>query len=236
MIHNVKNTELQRDGVIEHCKHMGYERVLDLGGVLGPWASEVVTHYADCMSFSEVYEEVGERAVEEMKKNKPFFYTDLNKPETWDALLQDVKKNGRFYFIICTQVLEHLYNPEMCLTQLIPQLSERGFIGVPNKVTELTKKVYWEQPFRGFLPHRWIFSLRLRSILHGGDSTLWAFPKLNFLEYVDLPWVEERFTSVELSFYFKGEIPIHIIEDRVLDHGSPYPGIAYYLEELPKGL
>jgi len=164
LIFNIENKVVQRERVLDYLADNKFDRVADVGGSLDPWAKEFVTHYFDLVP---PYDK---------RPDAKFIIYDLN---------QTSIIRGRFDFVICTQMLEHTYNPDWSI-YLLTRLGQHGFIDVPNKITELTKGVAFGDEglnrcgltdhFRGFTPHRWIFTIK--------ENVLWCFPKINFLEYM----------------------------------------------------
>jgi hypothetical protein len=211
--------------VLSYLRDSKFKRVLDIGGAQRPWASAYVTHYVDLIhprDWAKKYPECWNEYVQEAR----IVIGDIEDVSTWNSLQNIVGEQGRFDFIIATHLIEHLGNPEFLLSSL-PYLGHAGFIATPSKHTELSRRVHHDHAeFRGMLPHRWICTVR--------ESVLWMFPKLNFIEYLNLPWISN--SGHELSFWWNASLPYHIVKDDVLDFPGPDPGMKYYEEELPKGL
>lgn len=220
----------RRHEILEYLKENKFERVVDFGGAMDPWAAEYVTHYVDLQDPEKYHPGViGSAKV---------IYGSLDDRTLWRALIG--KHDKQFDFAICTQVLEHVLDPGVALTGM-SMIAKEGFIGVPNKYVELRKKVHINRQedldacglsdyFRGFIPHRWIITIR--------NNVIWFWPKLGFVEFLKLDWVDSNVlvNSGELCFRWKGEIPHKIVSDS--DLGSPYLKIAceFYRTELKKGL
>ena len=217
MIFNIENKIVQREKVLDYLADNKFDRVADVGGSLGPWAKEFVTHYFDIVPPYE------------MREGAVFIPYDLNQNK---VVFDD------FEFVICSQMLEHVYNPEWTL-YLLSKLGYQGYIDVPNKITELTKGVAFSdegltrcdltEHFRGFGPHRWLFTIK--------EDALWCFPKMNFLEYMmDIDeWVNKNPDPVALSFWWKDKIPCKMIDDTYLDFPDPQKAIEFYRRELFDG-
>lgn len=152
---------LERTEVLSLLENLKGKRVLDIGGTLGNWASKYITHLVDVNPPNNV-----ERVT--------YFKGDLGLPEVWNDILEDVDKNGKFDFIICTHTLEDLRNPQMVLYYM-EKIGKQGFIAVPSKYVESGR---WGAPFRGWNHHRWIFN--------DENGELVIYPKLNFTEYLSI--------------------------------------------------
>lgn len=240
MIYDVTATELQREKILAYLKSKKFNKVVDVGGAMNPWARKYVTHYIDLLNPHDYLPTHGPEMYDEDVKRAEFIKGDV---EDIDFLRKIRDKYGMFDFIICTHVLEHLGNPKIFLDHL-PHMGWEGFVGVPNKYTELSRNVHcgedgraefgMEKIIRGFAPHRWIFTIR------ESPRVLFCFPKLTLIEQITgLEWAEEcfeRFGSHELSFRWKNRLPYHVIDDTHLDAPSPGPVIKMYREELRIGL
>lgn len=241
MLYNVSNTELQREAVLSFIREQGFKRVVDVGGGLGPWACDVVTHYIDAQSREQVLA-VG---VDKRICEAVFLQCDIGVPSTWSEVMYELDHNGKFDFVICTQTLEHIGTPDIAIG-LLQKLGDFGFVSVPSKYTELKRGVQFTNeglvrcgvegrpsvegsPWRGFLPHKWICTAR--------EGNLWFWPKLNFLEYLGgLEWVDKWPFDVELSFWWEHEIPHFVVPDSFIDHPDPQKACELYRRELRKGL
>lgn len=234
MIINPMNDKLQRDAILEKCREIKKcgGRVIDVGGSLGFWAREVVTHYIDLID------------LDDSEKDKIYFWADISNPLTWKNILSYIKENGKFDYAICTQTLEHTTDIN-CAVSFLTRIAEKGFVSVPNKYVELKFDVAFGEEglercnlsgiFRGFLPHRWIFTIKEEDSIR--KNVFWAFPKLNFVDRLILPWVEENFIgSNELSFEWESNIPAFVVPDEYIDHPDPEKAIKFYYKHLKGGL
>lgn len=225
MIINPSNTlKDQKPAVLSILAKAGYRRVIDIGGALAPWAKPHVTHYADINDGAEGVT----------------FKGDISTIEPWIKINADTEAHGRFDYAICTQTLEDLRNPQ-CALQWLPMIAKRGYIDVPNKFMELRKgtenryQADWDAlgidgAYRGYIHHRWIFSIR--------DGVLWLYPKLSFLEHVKaidamLPPPDWGFNS--LSFFWEDTLPFHTWNNDFIGP-SPAAVIQAYVTELAQGL
>ena len=224
MIINPCNSKIRREEIIQKIKDSSYKKVINVGGSLGANELESVTHYADLQQ-------------PQFPTDKKVFVVDISNSLTWNEIILWTKSHGKFEYSICSQTLEHVPNVN-CALLFLSQISNQGFINVPSKYTELKKGVSYSDEglvrcnmsahFRGFLPHRWIFTVK--------NDILWAFPKLNFIEFMDLSWVEEWQSSCELSFEWENEIPFKEVNDILLDFPDPESAIAFYYQHLQEGL
>lgn len=246
MIYDATTSVVRRDKVIEFIKGSGFKRVVDVGGVLGPWAREVVTHYVDILDPQVLLNAYPECCDSDFMEACFYSRVDISNPNTWGKVMEYVKAKGKFDFAICSQTLEHVAIPDNAL-RFLESIAGEGFIAVPNKKTELTRGIQFTEeglsrcgvrkssqsegsPWRGFLPHRWICTLR--------DDAMFFFPKLNFLEYLDGidEWIEGGASAPELSFFWKNNIPSVVIDDGFIDHPDPQKACEFFAEELRKGM
>ena len=224
------NAEEFRSNVLNKCKANKYKSVVDVGGSLGFWCREVTTHYIDLVPPSTE------------ENSKPYFIADISNPLTWTPVLSYIKEHGKFDYAICTQTLEHTTNISCAIAFLI-KIAKKGFIGVPNKYVELSSEVAMgeegvircnlKRKFRGFLPHRWIFTIKTNA---SGHYVLWAFPKLSFIESLILSWDGHPLNSNELGFEWVDDILIYEVSDVILDAPDPERAIKFYYHHLKEGL
>ncbi len=238
--------EVQTDGdkrVLEYLEANSYHRCLDIGGVHRPWASKFVTTYVDMVTFEgwkkrypdgfDIYPEVW---------SSKLIHGDCENDAVWRELVEDVGEHGKYDFVICSQVLEHLVNPQWFLERL-PFVADEGYIAVPNKLFELGRgREFTDEGlercgmsgyYRGAAPHRWIFTIK--------EKALWGFPKLGMLEFVKFGFEDklkhhEPFNFGTLGFMWKDDIPVHIISDLDIDFPDPQEAIELYRRELEHGL
>ena len=230
MIYNETNDAAQKVDVLDYLEHREFPRVLDIGGGMNPWASDFVTHYLD---FQKV-EIVGTHT----------FIGDVCIPDTWMPVMEDVASNGLFDFIICSHLLEDIRDPYSVLHRM-GNIGKEGFIATPSKYTELTRGVEcvreeeqrdWgmEGEFKGFIHHRWIFSVY--------NGVLRIFPKLVFVEYMTgLEWVADQGIErasgkwTELCFWWMDSIPFEILNnDFIGPNGPTY--MEMYRDRIREGI
>ena len=221
MIYNISLGPLsdEEEKVRQYLKEKQFKRVLDVGGAQRPWARPYVTHYLDLISPYDWARRYPEMLKFEGFWEKNFIKQGLN--------LRFVKENSKpknmFDFVICSQTLEHVENPELFLTGL-SMVGFHGFISIPHKLFELKKGIHWGQPFRGSLPHRWISVIR--------NETLVMLPKLNFIDCIDFSFDKEDKPIPDLSFWWKDKIPCNIIDDSHIDFPDPQEAMRFYKEYL----
>ena len=237
--------EIQADGdkrVLDYMALNDFRNCLDIGGVHRPWASKHVTTYVDLVKPEDwnirhpgMYEPFPE--IWESK----LILGDCE-AEAWDELMEDVAKNGKYDFVVSTQMAEHLANPKLFFERL-PLVADEGYIAVPNKLFELgrgrefsdegIKRCGLTGSYRGAAPHRWIFTVK--------KNVLWGFPKLGMLELVDFGF-EDKLKHYEpldlgtLGFMWKDNIPVRIINDSDIDFPNPQEAIELYRKELSEGI
>lgn len=219
MIYNYSEGPIDQDEqkVRIYLEEKNFQRVIDLGGVQRPWARPYVTHYVDLITpekWAERYPEMKEYGG---FWNRKFIQGDLDSAETWQRLY-------KYDFAICTQMIEHSRDPEKLLNR-ISTIAKQGFISVPHHMYELRKGIHWDHNFRGALPHRWIIIIR--------DSVMWFYPKLCFIESMKFDFVDNYERKIpDLSFWWKDEIPVKIIDDSHLDFPDPQIAKDFYAKEM----
>ncbi len=120
MIINPSNTELRLDEVLNSTNQCS---CVNVGGSLGAKEIPSVDYYVDLQP-------------PQFPTNKQVFILDIGNPLTWSEILDWVNENGKFGYSICTQTLEHVSNIG-CALDFLSQISEKGFVSVPSKYTEL---------------------------------------------------------------------------------------------------
>jgi len=229
--------------VLEYLEAHGLRNCVDIGGVQRPWASRYVNMYVDLIT------------PEEWKKNYPDMYDpypeiwksavlvgDCDSDETWFKLMECVLEFGKFDFVICTQMAEHLSGPKKFFERL-PMLADQGYVGVPNKCFELGRGREFSDEgvarcglsghYRGAFPHRWIYTIK--------EGVLWGFPKLSAVENIVFPFEDKLMHNQpldygQLGFFWEKEIPVRIVGDSDIGFPNPKIAIDFYRKELSAGL
>lgn len=152
----------QRDHVLDFLKAQKAAcptfSVIDVGAAANPWTAEVLDATFDASDCS----------VSPLQ-----FKGNLNSMSDWQKVLQHVAQHGKFSYSICTHTLEDLAFPSLVM-DMLPLISEAGFISVPSKHIELLRI---EGPYRGFIHHRWIFCNR-------GKDEVVLVPKVPLVEHL----------------------------------------------------
>jgi len=197
----------ERDNILQFLKNQNYKRVLDIGYSANNWSAPVVTHYSDIIKID--CQQIG-------------FIGDINCPEVWDVIAQDVLINGPFDFCISSHVLEDIVNPSF-VSRMVSKYCLAGFIACPSKFIESSKDI--EGPYRGFIHHRYIFNIE--------NDKLIGYPKLNFIEY------DSRFDQLsnistinnrDLQLLWVDEIDLHIINSNYM--GPTVTTVVSYYDTL----
>jgi len=249
LIFDYQNRFNQKAKVLDHLKEKQYARVVDVGGVLHPWGREFVTHYVDLLELD--YVKLNDPVLwDDNLENATGFIMDIGNPRTWGPVLEDVEKNGKFDFLICCHVMEHVLDPSFAL-EFVSTVAHRGFISVPCKYIELE----WGNQFgeegiercgikgrwRGAHCHRWIITLKEDCV----EPTLWFWPKFNFVDHINGidEWVKPMLELTgedrpgDLSFWFDGDIPFCMVsDDFLLDDVNPENACELYRRGLKEGL
>ena len=230
--------------VLAYLSTKQFRDCIDIGGVQRPWASKFVTTYVDMV---EPVEWV--KRYPDMYDGHPEIWTshlligDIEDDKTWEELLTTVFADGKFDFVICTQMAEHLSNPKKFFERL-PLLADEGYIGVPNKYFEMgrgrefseegLKRLGLTSSYRGAFPHRWVYTAK--------DGVLVGLPKLGGIEVMDFGPMEKGWKHYEplewgqLGFFWKKEIPTRIINDSDIGFPHPKTAIDLYRNILSEGL
>jgi FkbM family methyltransferase len=197
---------------IHDQKQHGSFTVIDVGGSLWGWSSSVVDAICDINNPSQ------------NERNIKFFKINLNSPDDWKQVDEYVRKNGKFDFSICSHTLEDISNPTY-VCQKLGEISKGGYVAFPSKYVEFARFENQNYLYRGFIHHRWIFSLEGNRIL--------AYPKIPYLEH-DMSF--DRIISKniqadgDMSFYWHDTIPISIVNNDYL--GPNIPSVIQYYQKL----
>ncbi|MDB5433240.1 MAG: FkbM family methyltransferase [Caulobacter sp.] len=133
--------------------------VIDVGAAANPWSGEVLNATFDMNESGAA----------------PLHFTgNFNDLRSWDPVLRHVAKHGRFSYCICSHTLEDLAYPALTL-EMLPRIADAGYVCVPSRYLESLKP---EQPYRGFIHHRWV--------LDNMGQDLVLAPKIGLLEHLAL--------------------------------------------------
>jgi hypothetical protein len=202
--HHLAFDYLQSRFNIDERKH----RVLDIGAGANPWAIKWTTHVVD--NFLEP-KDISKVTTNSIK----IFKVDIDDPREWSIVLEDVDRNGKFDFVICSHTLEDINNPKITC-EMINHIGKAGFISMPSKYAELVTFEYKANcglPYKGYHHHRWIYQLK--------NDTLIGFPKMNFHDYVEFNFDNQKAIASEIAFLWEGNfgyefmIPCQMLDNRV---------------------
>jgi hypothetical protein len=198
-----------RVSIINYLHHKKFERVLDVGYSANNWSSNFTTHYCDVI---------------ESDQSKIGFTGDINFPYVWSKIEEDVSKNGKFDFCVCSHTLEDIINPEF-VQSMINKYCKSGFVAVPSKYQECTRNIPHNGSYRGYIHHRYMFNIENRCLV--------AYPKLNFIE------TDKRFDKLanmlnennsELQLLWNGSLELNTMNSNFL--GPDVESVEKYYEIL----
>jgi hypothetical protein len=180
----------KRDFVKSYIQEKGY-KTIDVGASAMYWSYPECKFVADSLVIS--------------KEGTTFFNINLENKNTWNELLEYVKKNGKFDFSICSHTLEDVFNP-LELINLLKSISVSGFVAIPSKYDEFS--FLYQNTYRGNAHHKQFFDVV--------DDTLVVYPKFSWTER------DERSDEIlkynkgnELSFFWENDIPVKIFGEGV---------------------
>ena len=169
--------------------------VIDVGGAAGGWSAPYVDAIVDMMPPKAP-----------LPSDVKLFAANINDRRAWQPILDYVRTNGKFKMSLCTHTLEDIAFPAL-VCEMLPQISEGGFIAVPSKHWELARLPGAPLPYRGWIHHRWIFDLDAAS------GTFVGYPKLGFVEH--LPWADAvadpEQSKFELALWWHDALPYRIV-------------------------
>jgi hypothetical protein len=179
-------------------------RILDIGGGANPWAGDWITHLTD--KFVEPQDKEKNSI-----KNIQIFELDIDDSNEWGVVLKDVKKNGKFDFVICSHTLEDISNPRITC-KMINNIGNAGFISMPSKYAELSIFEYkYGLAYCGYHHHRWIYQLK--------NDVLVGHPKMNFHDYIEFNFDKSLSLHTEIAFLWKDEFKYEFLyPDQMLDN------------------
>jgi len=212
MITNVLISDGSRDGLINYIKtqkQRGKFTVVDIGGSVNGWS----TPYIDAI--------VDFNVPENLPNHITHYQCDITHPDSWKKILEDVNKNEKFDFCICTHTLEDIMNPGFVCEQM-SKIAHAGYIAVPSKHRELSRFEY--SCYRGYIHHRWIFTIN--------DNQCIGFPKINYIDSVNTfdAVADVSYGRCDLSFYWNGEMKIHYLNNNYL--GPSVEHVVNYYNQL----
>jgi hypothetical protein len=212
MITDVLISDGSRDGVINYIKtqkQKGKFTVVDIGGSVNGWSSPYIDALVDF------------NVPENLPNHITHYQSDITHPDSWKKILDDVNKNEKFDFCICTHTLEDIMNPGFVCEQM-SKIAHAGYIAVPSKQRELSRFEY--SCYRGYIHHRWIFAIH--------ENQCIGFPKINYIDSVNIFDAVANVSNScsDLSFYWNGEMKIHYINNNYL--GPSVEHVVNYYNQL----
>jgi hypothetical protein len=217
---NIYNISLSnnKNKVIEYIteqKQKGEFRVIDVGASQDSWSASVVDATVDFMP----------SILDGKIKRYSFDITDY---EAWREIEQDIEKNGKYDFSICSHTLEDIINPKMVVKKLAI-ISKAGFISTPSKYKEFSRNLEGfegiSSPYRGYIHHRWIFTFK--------NNIYTAYPKVNFVDYINIGdkiGKENKNQFSDLNFFWDTNVNLEYINNNYL--GPSVSAVVNYYNEL----
>ena len=185
--------------------------VLDVGASANPWTAEVLDAALDLNDST--------------LPNIVHFVGNINDVSAWDQVRRYVDVHGKFSYSICCHTLEDLAYP-MVAMNMLPLVSEAGFISMPSFLRELTRRIEGgDSNWRGYIHHKWIFRVI--------DNELMLIPKMPFVEH--LQYVQDcpgdEFT--ELRIQWEKELPYKVFNNGYLGPNAGH--IVQIYSDILKG-
>ncbi len=190
------NPQRQRWNCLEYLDEKKFGTVIDIGYLENNWSTPWVTHYVNLGHVKDT--------------TKHAFIGNISQYDIWDRLLKYVEEHGKFDFSICTHTLEDISSPQL-VCELLPRISKEGYIAVPSKYRELTRRESRTvgMGYQGLIHHRWVFNKE-------GDSFV-GYPKIALLEYMDFDSTfESMFYLDEFNFFWTDEFELKILDNDML--------------------
>jgi hypothetical protein len=203
MIYDFKYSDMSRHEVLAYLETKKFKRVLDVGATAHGWSAKYLSHYMDINPWNN--------------SNAKGFLGNICLYSTWKPVLEDVAVNGKYDFVICTHTLEDIASPQF-VTEMICEIGNEGYIAVPSKNVELSRNINGH--FYGHIHHRWIFNKESDNFV--------AYPKLNFIEYIDWTKTISKFHAFnEICFFWKDSFKLNVVNN---DFMGPNPGavVSYF--------
>ena len=207
MKYDFKYTNEDKSEVINYLQAKKFKRVIDIGASGNVWSKDYLTHYVDINAWDSD-EIVG-------------FIGNICLYSTWESILEDVKNNGKFDFAICSHTLEDISCPQL-VCEMMCKIAKEGFIAVPSKHAELIKHSHVNNPYYGYIHHRWIYNKESDKFV--------AYPKLSFIEHIDWSDINNNYQGSELRFYWKDYFSLEIANNDYM--GPDAPSVINYFNNL----
>ena len=131
MITNVKYSNGDRNEIVDYLKILKETnpnyKIIDVGGTYEGWSWSLLDAIVDI-------NECKDKSIKQFQFN-------ICDHDSWSEILEYVKENGKFDFVICSHTLEDLSNP-LLVTQQLNKIAKSGYIAIPSKFIELSRLVY----------------------------------------------------------------------------------------------
>jgi hypothetical protein len=189
---NYSNTESTHKDIIDFVnaakKRDPNFKVIDLGGGVNGWTSEIADMIVDI----------------NVSDTQLTLKADICQEKDYAKIISFVELHGLFDYCICTHTLEDLYNPFPALNYM-PRIALAGVITMPTMTDELSpvQSLRWN----GYIHHRWIFEFL--------DEKIFIIPKIRSLE-VFIRSKMSSVKSTEIRFDWQGAIPYEIFMNNYL--------------------
>ena len=198
---------------IKQQKLLGKFTVLDVGASMNTWSIDCVDAIIDMNVMNASSSESKIR----------FFFGDINQSKVWKDINDWVQKNGLFDFCICTHTLEDIRDPYYVCEEM-SKIAKSGYIAIPSKYRELSRFEYGQSGYRGYIHHRWIFTIE--------NGHFVGYPKLSIIDYLEemdsiASMAPEKY---DLSFIWKDNIPIKLYNDDYM--GPTTTAVISYFKRL----
>ncbi len=186
------NTELTHRDIIDFVnaakKRDPNFKVIDLGGGVNGWTSEIADMIVDI----------------NVSDTQSTLKADICQEKDYAKIINFVELHGLFDYCICTHTLEDLYNPFPALNYM-PRIALAGVITMPAMMDELSpvQSLRWN----GYIHHRWIFEFL--------DEKIFIIPKIKSLE-IFIKSKMSSVKSTEIRFDWQGAIPYEIFMNNYL--------------------
>lgn len=177
-------------------------RIIDVGAGENPWAIDWLTHIADNFIDPKNYNKFNNKV--------EIFKVDINDPREWNCILDDVEKNGKFDFVICSHTLEDINNPKISC-EMLNKIGKSGYISMPSKYAEMAVFEFKSNcglPYKGYHHHRWIYQIK--------NDTLIGVPKMNFHDYIQFKFDIAKGIGTEICFIWENGFNYEFIEPHQL--------------------
>jgi hypothetical protein len=171
-------------------------KTIDIGASAQFWS------YPECKFVADI--------VEIKEEGVKFFNFNIQNKDTWGELISYVEEHGKFDFSICSHTLEDVLTP-VDLLNLLPKISNRGYIAVPSKYDEFS--FLWNNKYRGNAHHKQIIDVK--------DDMICIYPKYPFIEvYDESDEILKSSLGKELVVFWDIDIPYKFFSQNNIFHSD----------------